>query len=142
MSAIDYEDFAYSSEEENEQMEGLDDEGSVGSDDISAEVNDSNNDIDEYASFETDLEKYQYDQGRWNGIQNPRKYVIAQKSRKQKTKNPKEDEPGPSVKPAKRSKPEAVPKSTQAADLPKEGELHFDTEENLWYTYKNVDIYV
>lgn len=137
-------------------MEGLDDddEGSIESDDTSAEVNDSNDDIDEYASFKTDLEKYQYDQGRWSGIPNPRKYVIAQKSRKRKAKNPKEDQPGTSAKPAKRnkpakprkpakpSKPEAVPKFTQAVDLPKEGEIHFDTEERLWYTYKNVDVYV
>ena len=134
-------------QDKNEQMQGLDgyghhDEGSVGSNDTSAEVNHLNDDFDEYASFGTDLEKYQYDQGRWNGIPNPRKYTIAKKkSRKQKTKSPKDDEPG-SSKRAKRSKPKAVPKSTQEEDLPTEGEIHFDTEESLWYTHKNDDIYV
>ena len=136
MSTINYEDFVYSEEEnENEQIGEPDhhddhDEGSVGSDDISTEANHLDNDIDEYASFDTDLEKHQYDQLRWNGISNSRKYVIKQKSKKTKTTSSKED------KPAKQ------PQGQQAVDLPKEGEIYFDTAGNLWYTHKNNDIYV
>lgn len=164
MSTTDYEDFVYSSEEENQQTKeqdnhDLDEEGSVGSDHISVETDHLNDDVDKYASFNTDLEKYQYDQLQWNGIPNLRKYTIAQKNDKGETKGPKrkgskEDEPETTVKRRKRSKSKSLPRSTSedmigvkapgepTVNIPKEGKIHFDTKEDLWYTYKKIDIYI
>ena len=43
-------------------------------------------DIDEYANYHTDLEKYQYDQLRWNGIGDSRKYTIDPKHKEERRK--------------------------------------------------------
>ena len=121
---------------------------------------DHNTDINEYASVSTDLEKYNYDQMRWHGIPNLRKYCLSKQSdkgegKRQKTDTPKKDEKSEvTVKPVTQDKPKALPTSGRksksqdeaplgpAQEIPKDGEIHFDTRENMWYTYKKNDIYI
>ena len=122
----------------------------------------SNPDIDEYDSFNTDLEKYQYDQAKWDGMQNVRKYHIVKKKNKaegtKQTKAKNKDKPQQdtehTTKRAKQGKPKALPKSkgkrkskaeaplAPAADNQIDGEIHFDARENLWYSYKKDGIYI
>ena len=186
MSVINYEDYGFSDEDENTQLEGPesmeafdasqdtgsrrhedgintsqaqeddldgDEEDSVmGSHHTSDEDNSSNDgtDIDEYANLNTDLEKYQYDQLRWNGTEHSRKYKTAPKhkeERQRKAKARKEEKAKTIIKPEEQDKSEACPKAKRkgkkkveaplatAAEVPAEGEIHFDTLENLWYTY-------
>ena len=107
-------------------------------------------DIDEYANFNTDLKKYQHDQLRWNGIEHSRKYTRDprhKEERRRKAKARKEEKAKTIIKPEEQDKSEASPKAKRkgkkkvaaplatAAEVPVEGEIHFDTLENLWYTY-------
>lgn len=72
-------------------------------------------DIDEYANLDRDLEKYENDRVRWNGIENVRKYHIAKKKSKvedqKKRKDNGEEEAKRTTKPRKQDKPKALPKS-------------------------------
>ncbi|CAD6563750.1 MAG: hypothetical protein ASARMPREDX12_000046 [Alectoria sarmentosa] len=170
MSTIDYEDYAYSSEEESQQIkeqefidtsagnpDGLEEddfENASNNTSDEDEDEDHNVDIDEYASFNTDLEKYQYDQLRWNNISNPRKYTIAKKKGKEEGKAQKKAKARKEDKSQRSTKPEALPKSRRKGkdeasttselevETPKEGEIHFDSSEDLWYSYKKDGIYI
>ena len=170
MSTIDYEDYAYSSEEESQQIkeqefidtsagnpDGLEEddfENASNNTSDEDEDEDHNVDIDEYTSFNTDLEKYQYDQLRWNSISNPRKYTIAKKKGKEEGKAQKKAKARKEDKSQRSTKPKALPKSRRKGkdeasttselevETPKEGEIHFDSSEDLWYSYKKDGIYI
>ena len=47
---------------------------------------DDGSDVDEYANYHTDLEKWKYDQLRWNGIGHSRKYTIGPRHREERQK--------------------------------------------------------
>ena len=47
---------------------------------------DNGSDVDEYANYRTDLEKYEYDQLRWNGIGHSRKYTIDPRHKEERRK--------------------------------------------------------
>lgn len=201
MANIGYEDYAYSSEDErqvekhaqidtfaadnteddepvggsnhrSDENEDQDEDQDADQDEDQDEDEDQDADDDEYASFFTDYERYQYDQLKWNGIQNPRKYTIAKKKEEsgdqkkaRATKPEKQDKPealpkyrrnGKSKieKSKKQDRPKALLKSRRkgkskieapaepAVEIPKEGEIHFDNRGNLWYSYKKNEIYV
>lgn len=170
MSEIGYGDYAFSSEEDVQQVEeqehmtdsgyqqdndDLDEDGSTRDPDQTSDEDDSSNDgtdIDEYASFSTDYEKYQYDQVRWAGISNPRKYGVAskkdrgegegQKKSKRTTKPEKQDKPKPPAKSRRKITSKAETPLEPVVTIPKEGEIHFDSRENLWYSYKKQGIFV
>ena len=158
MPLITYDDFSFLSEDQCDQDEKNFQEGDPANDLDSNfeedEVSDHRTNIDEYASFFTDYEKYQYDQLRWNGVPNTRKYTIVKKKRKgrgdeeSQEKNFEVDESG------KQDKPKALPKPKkramkktdvpldQVVNIPKEGEIHFDARGNLWVSHNNKNIYV
>ena len=101
---------------------------------------DDGTDIDEYASFNTDLEKHQYDQTKWNGIQNARMYQKKEKGgpNKKANDNGKKSQKqlgslNQSNRKRKRDPQTPTPKPT--AKPPKDGEIHFDTTGALWYSY-------
>ena len=75
-------------ERRQDDLDGDEEDSIMGSHHTSDEVNSSNDgtDIDEYASFNTDLEKYQYDQLRWNGTEQGRKYKRAPKHKEERQK--------------------------------------------------------
>lgn len=140
MSDIDYRDFAFSSEEETDEQKSSSDEDEDHN-------TDDDSDMDEYASFDTEVERYQYDQVRYQGIPNQRKYQIAKKTNKgedqKKIKAGKQDKPQSTRKSAKQDKPKALPKSRKEqesqvekpVEVSQAGEIRFDCEDNLWYTY-------
>lgn len=148
MSTVTYGDFVFSSEDEDQHAsagfgpeEDDSDQASVHMSDEDEDEDESENenenssniiDVDEYASFNTDLEKYQYDQLKWNGAQNLRKYKIV--------KNQKKPKAPPKSKRKSKSKREAP--LEPGVEIPKEGEIHFDTRGNLWYSYKKDEIYI
>lgn len=153
MSSFDYNEFAFSSDDENLQIDYENDE-----DDLVEDPNHHSNkdepehhltEIDEYAIFETDEEKYRHDQQQWNGMPNPRKYTIRSKPAKGKgeagsqrqAENKKKDK-AQDVKPRKKrtSKKEASPDESVA--IPEEGEISFDGIGNLWYTHKKDNIFL
>ena len=120
----------------------------MGSDRTSHEDDDS--DVDEYAGYHTDLEKYQYDQLRWKGIEHSRSYTIDPKhneKRRMQAKARKEEKAGMIMKPEEQGKSKARSKAKRkgnkkvkspvatAADVLADGEIHFDALDNLWYTY-------
>ena len=187
MSVINYGDYEFSDEDENDEveepefMETLDTSRDTGSrhhesgintpqahqddDDFdgdekdvfmgsyhTSDEDDSSDDgldVDEYAKYTTDLKKYQYDQRRWDGLNHSRKYTIDprhKEERRMKAKAQKEEKAGKIIKPEEQGKSEAFPKGegrkevkspvATAAEVPADGEIHFDTLENLWYTYQ------
>lgn len=118
-------------EEESEEGESLDD----------------STDIDEYASFFTDYEKYQFDQARWGGTSNTRKSHIAKKQRKDNEEvqdqensaqtDTSKDQDGSKTlsKPRRRGKNQPdVPSDETEIVIIEEG-IHFDASGNLWYTH-------
>ena len=158
MPLIDYDDFSFMSEDQCDQDEKDfqedDSENDLDSNSEEDEVPKPRTDIDEYASFFTDYEKYQYDQLRWNGIPNTRKYTIAKKKRNGKgegesqKKRPKVGESGKQnksktlPKPRKRGNNKTDVPLDQAVDIPEEGEIHFDARGNLWISYSKKNIYI
>ena len=188
MSVINYEDYEFSDEDENAQVEepesmeifdashdtggrrhqssintpqahqdddhsdGDEEDVAIGSDHTSDQDDSSDDglDVDEYVKYDTDLKKYQYDQRKWNGIHHSRKYAIDPRhneERRTKAKARKEEKAKMTIKPEGEGKSEARSKAkrkgntkvksqvTTAAEVPVDGEIHFDTHENLWYTY-------
>ena len=118
---------------------------------------DDGSEVDEYAKYHTDLAKYQYDQLRWNGIGNSRKYTIDrrhQEERRMKSKAMKEEKARAIIKPEEQDKSNARSKAkrearkkvkapvTTTAEVPADGEIHFDTLDNLWYTYHKAGVSV
>ena len=113
---------------------------------------DDGSEVDEYANYHTDLEKYQYDQLRWNGIGNSRKYTIDprhKEERRMKYKAMKEQKAKTIIKPEEQGKSNARSNAKRegkkkpvatAAEAPADGEIHFDTLENLWYTYHKAGV--
>lgn len=152
MSVINYDDYAYSSEEDDEQTveekrigtsaADQDDGFDGASYHTSDEDEDSSHgtDFDEYASFYTDYEKYQYDSVRWKDTPNFRKYKITKKAKgeAQKQKETKTKEP----KTMRKGKSEVAAPSEQTVENPKQGDIHFDIRGALWYTHKKMGIYV
>ena len=124
------------------------------------QISDHREDIDEYANFSTDYGKYQYDQVRWNGIPNPRKYTIVKKKAKGKregenqeketkedksarsTRRKKQDKPNPHPSSSKRSKRSSTVPLEQAVEIPKGGQINFDARGGLWYSHKVGDVYL
>ena len=129
------------------------------------QISEHREDIDEYASFLTDYEKYQYDQVRWHGIPNSRKYDIVKKDtvkrkakgkteRKNQEKKSKEDtsarstgrkkhgKPKPHPRSSKRSKSKSAVPLEQAVEIPKGGQINFDASGGLWYSHKIGDVYL
>ena len=111
---------------------------------------DDGSDADEYANYRTDLEKYQHDQLKWNGIEHSRKYTIDPRhneERRMKARARKEEKAKMIIKPEEQGKSGARSKAKRkgnekakspvatAAEVPADGGIHFDTLENLWYTY-------
>ena len=111
---------------------------------------DDGSDVDEYAKYTTDLRKYQHDQRKWNRINHSRKYTIDprhKEERRMKAKARKEEKARMIIKPEEQGKSEASLKTKRegrkevkapaatAAEVQADGEIHFDTLENLWYTY-------
>lgn len=171
MSRIGYKDFVYSSEEEYKQMNKktrsqhsmLNNEDDLfrssdhGSDDGSH--SDDSLDHDEYANFATDLEKYRYDQARWQGIGNVRKYHIAKKKDKGEHQSKRKDDGNEkaklATKPSNQDSPNTLPESRKkekrdvevptqepTVQIPKEGEIHFDSRGDMWYSYQKDGIYI
>lgn len=107
-------------------------------------------DFDEYAAFETDLEKHGHDLEKWNGIQNTRKYVTKKKNggedqRKRKrngdeeakrtTKSRRLGQPNSLAQSSENEKhEEEAPTQEPTVQVPKEGEIHFDMIGNMWYS--------
>ena len=144
MSLINYADFAFPSEDEHYQDEHhLDEDDLIETDGDEGEISDHSPDSDEYASFFTDYEKFQFDQLRWHGIPNTRKYNIVKKKGKgegeeeEKERRAKEDKPKAGPKP-RRSK--SVVSSVQG--VPDGEGIHFDIGGDLWHTYMKKDIYI
>lgn len=160
MPLIDYDNFSFLSEDQCDQdkknFHEDDPANDLDSNFEEDEVTDHRTDFDEYASFFTDYEKYQYDQLRWNGISNTRKYTIVKDKRKGRGEGESQKKVSNSEvdKSAKQDKPKALPKPKkrgmkktdvpldQVMDVPKEGEIHFDARGNLWISYNKRNIYV
>ena len=148
MSPIDYTDFTFSDDEHEQNPDSPDEDHLLqnsehNTDEDEDEVPDHDTDIDEYASFYTDSERYRFDQLRWNGIPNSRKHIIGKKE--------KEVKPAPD---ARQSKLEAPPKASRkrrgkkqdplddAVKIAREGEIHFDNKGALWYSHKHNNVYL
>ena len=121
------------------------------------DCSDDGSDVNEYAKYTTDLKKYQYDQRKWNGIEHSRKYTIDPRhaeERRMKAKVQKEEKARMIIKPGEQGKSEALSEAKRegrhkgnapvatAAEVPADGEIHFDTLENLWYTHQKGGIAV
>ena len=148
MSLINYADFAFSSEDEHHQDEHHPDEDDLFETDCDdGEISDHGPDSDEYASFFTDYEKFQFDQLRWHGIPNTRKYNIVRK--KGKGKGEGEQEGKGKERRAKEDKPKAGPKPRRGKSVvssvqgvPEEEGIHFDIAGDLWFTHKKEEIHI
>ena len=161
----DFNDFMSSSEDEyHEEAYQADEEDQ--SDHCSSidrdedQVAQLNEDIDEYSSFLTDHEKWSFDQQRWDGIPNFRTYQAKKEAKgrkrghQRKTKAEKEVKSVGNTKPSNGDKPKATlnPKAKtstkkeqpteQAVQIATDGEIHFDVEGNLWYSYKKNGVYL
>ena len=154
MSLVDYNDYAFSSEDEyHEDGDDIDD----GDGDDESQISDQSIDTDEYTIFSTDFEKYRFDQARWIGISNSRQHTQTKKKIKPEDSaedHPKvrvkvEDESGRDAKPKKQRKTKALPRrsakgngkkeslSEPAVKIPNDGEIHFDVRGGLWYSHQN-----
>ena len=111
-------------------------------------------DVDEYAAFETDSEKYMYDLGKRNGIQNTRKYVPkkkknegedhrkrkhnGEKAAKRPLKSRKVEQLNPLAQSSDNEEYEEEA-STQDSTVQNEEEevekIDFDMIGNMWYEY-------
>ena len=140
-------------DQDDDDIDGDEEDAVMGSYHTSDEddSSDDGSDVDEYANYNTDLEKYQYDQLRWNAIHHSRKYTIDprhKEERRMKAKAQKEEKARKIIKSEEQAKSEASPKAKRegrkkvkapvatAAEVSVDGEIHFDTLENLWYTYR------
>lgn len=108
---------------------------------------DHSTDFDEYASFCTDYEKYQYDQVQWGGTSKTRDYRIAKKLRKDKGEvqdqansanvdNSKNQDGSKALsKRRKRGKNQPEVPCDETEDIVIEDGIYFDDNGNLWYTH-------
>lgn len=104
-------------------------------------------DIDEYASFSTDYEKYQYDLLRWGGTSNTGNHHIAKKLRKDegevqdhansaKVDNSKDQDGSKALSRSRRKgkkQPDVV--CDESEDVIIEEGIYFDDKGDLWYTH-------
>ena len=166
MPKISYEDYEYASEEEKNDKHNQrstdhgEDEGSESASNDGSS-SDEVADVDEYAAFEIDSEKYMYDLEKWNGIQNARKYVLKKKKDEgedhRKRKHNGEEE---AKRPSKSRKLEQLnplaqssdngeheeEASTQDSTVQNEEEevekIDFDMAGNMWFSYHKDGIFI
>lgn len=150
MSGFSYEDFAFSSDEEIDEEAPNDqktcDDTEDGSDDGSPP--NVTTDWDEYADFETDQEKHDYDQSKWTGIQNTRTYQ--KKVQRGTTRKPKANgqvkakrvAKAESQKKQRKRKENALTTQKPIVQTPKDREIYFDITGALWYSYLKDGIYI
>lgn len=165
MPKISYEDYEYASEEEKDKdnlsQHSMNHSEDGGSDSAfnNGSSSDEVADVDEYAAFETDLEKYMYDLEKWNGIHNTRKYITKKKKNEgEDQRKRKYDGEEEAKRPAKSRKlgqlnslaqtsehgehEEEVPMQEPTVPVSKEGEIQFDMAGNLWYEYHKDGIFI
>ena len=160
MSQINYDDFQFSSEDDNHKDEhSIDEESTCMELEEDDEIGPQNVDIDEYLSFSTDLEKHTCDQLRWDGISNTRRYDIAKRNTKTKQEGEGQLQSGAeeAEKPARNSIPDKQAltklknkrkfKGEDSSDEETEedlqlGEIHFDVSGDLWYTHQEGGVYL
>ena len=154
MPKITYEDYEYASEEEKNKdkdtQRSMDYSEDEGSDSASNDGNplDEAADVDEYAAFATDLEKYNYDLRKWNDIQNTRKYVTKKKKNKGEDERKQEHDveegtkrPGKSRK-LPNSLEEETPTQDPTVQNPEEEGIDFDATGNMWYSYHKDSVFI